>query len=117
MPNTSIPAAGEAMTSRFQAMTFTDMRNLFDGLHAAYHILLINEWVSDGTMLTGSHLWFKAEAERLNALIQEIAVAALYRAPEDEDDEYEREQILVRAKPTMTGPRCYRTTTSVEVLR
>lgn len=116
MPNTSVQAAGEAMPSRFQAMTFVDMRTLFDGLHAAYHILLTNEQVCDGTLLTGSYLWFKAEAQRLNALMQEIADAALNRAPEDMDDEYEREQILVRAKPSRAGRRTYRTTTTVEVL-
>ncbi|WP_432344772.1 hypothetical protein WMC41_16115 [Shinella yambaruensis] len=116
MPNTSVQAAGEAMPSRFQAMRFVDMRTLFDGLHAAYHILLANEQVCEGTLLTGSYLWFKAEAERLNALMQEIADAALYRTPEDKDDEYEREHILVRAKPSRSGRRIYRTTTAVEVL-
>jgi len=116
MPNTSIPAAGEAMTSRFHGMTLEDLRNLFDGLQAAHHILIVNEWTCNGSSLTGSFLWFKAEAARINALIQEIADAALDRAPEDEDEAYEREQILVRAKPTRSGRPTYRTQTTVEVL-
>lgn len=116
MPNTSIQAQGEAMHTRFDTMTLIDMRNLFDGLHAAFHILLANENVTERTTLTGSHIWFKIEAERLRALIQEIADAALTREPVDEDDRWEREHILVGAKPWRVGRRTYRTQTTVEVL-
>lgn len=115
MPNT-IPAAGGAMVSRFQNMNLVDMRNLFDGLQSAHHIMDANKQTSEGTRLEGSFLWFKIEAERLNDLMQEIADEALNRRPEDEDDAYEREQILVRAKPLRAGRRTYRTHTTVEVL-
>ena len=116
LSGTPAPCGGEAMTSRFHRMTLEDLRNLFDGLQAAHHILNVNEWNCNGSSLTGSFLWFKAEAARINALIQEIADAALDRAPEDEDEAYEREQILVRAKPFRSGRRTYRTHTTVEVV-
>lgn len=109
--------AREAMPSRFDGMTLQDMRNLFDGVQAAHHILLTNEWNANGSSLTGSYLWFKVEAERLNNLMQEIANAALDRQTyDDEDDVWEREQILIRAKPFRMGHRRYRTVTQVEAL-
>ncbi|MXN48793.1 hypothetical protein GR138_26700 [Shinella kummerowiae] len=109
--------AREAMPSRFDGMTLQDMRNLFDGVQAAHHVLLTNEWNANGSSLTGSYLWFKVEAERLNNLMQEIASAALDRQTyDDEDDAWEREQILIRAKPFRMGHRRYRTLTQVELL-
>ncbi|MCT7665694.1 hypothetical protein [Shinella kummerowiae] len=113
--DTTTAAPQDAMPSRFDAMTLEDMCNLSDGLHAAFHILLKNEWTANGSTLTGSYLWFKSEAERLNALIQEIADAALNRMPADEDEQYDQEQILVRAKPWRTGRRSYLTHMTVEV--
>lgn len=113
--DTTTAAPQDAMPSRFDAMTLEDMRNLSDGLHAAFHILQTNEWTANGSTLTGSYLWFKSEAERLNGLIQEIADAALNRMPADEDDQYDQEQILVRAKPWRSGRRIYLTHMTVEV--
>lgn len=112
--STTVPKI--SMTSRFSHMKLVDMRNLFDGIQAAHHILLTNEQVCAGTLLEFSHVWFQSEATRLNDILQEIADAALACQPEDEDDEYEREQILVRAKPTRDRHRTYRTHTTVEVL-
>lgn len=116
MPKTSIQATGGAMASRFYGMKLVDMRTLFDGLQAAHHIMDANKQASEGTLLEGSFLWFKSEAERLNSLMQEIADEALERQPADDDDAYEREQILVRAKPYRSGRRTYRTQMTVEVL-
>lgn len=107
--------AYKATASRFDGVTLNDLCNLFDGLQAAYHVLSINEWNTNGTVLVGSHLWFKAEAERINVLMQEIADVALERQPADADEEWEREQILIRAKPYRSGCRRYRTRTTVEV--
>lgn len=112
-PNT-VPGAGEAMP-KITGMTLEELRNVFDGVQASHHIMTVNEWTANGSLLTGSYLWFKAEAERLSNVMQEIADEALVRRPMDDDEEWEREQILVRAKPHRRGRRTYTTTTIVEV--
>lgn len=109
MPN-PVPAAGEAMP-KINNMTLEELRTVFDGVQAAHHIMNINECSADGD----TYLWFKAEADRLGDLMQLIADEALDRRPADEDDEWERAQILVRAQPHLTGRHRYTTTTIVEV--